>query len=137
MHVRIKREIERWRCVRHTLVRVIPADKTTDSRPSQGAPSPSPPHPHPSQVPPAAQVGGGGVQTCIWDAGSGKQKRTLVDQSRRVGSFPMDGRWGTDDGRDQTLGGPDEYTEMGGKGEYSKKRERRQARYSCRSKYPG
>ena len=38
----------------------MPADETTDSRPSRGAPSPSPPHPHPSQVPPAAQVGGGG-----------------------------------------------------------------------------
>ena len=31
-------------------------------------------------------------------AGSGKQKRTLVGRSRRVGSFPTDGRWGTDDG---------------------------------------
>ena len=29
---------------------------------------------------------GGGVQTCIWDAGSGKQKRKLVGRSRRVGS---------------------------------------------------
>ena len=82
---------------------ISPCDlQTTDSRPSRGAPSPSPPHTHPIQVPPAAQVGGGGVQTCIWDAGSGKQKRTLVERSRRVGIFPTDRRWGTDDG-----GGPD------------------------------
>ena len=43
------------------------------------------------------------MQTCIWDAGSGKQKRTLVGRSRRVGSSPTDGRWGKDDGRDRTL----------------------------------
>ena len=36
-------------------------------------------------------------------AGSGNQKRTLVGRSRRVGSSPTDGRWGTDDGGDQTL----------------------------------
>ena len=33
--------------------------------------------------------------------------------------------------------GSAEYTETGGEGEYRKKRERRQARYSCRSKEPG
>ena len=43
------------------------------------------------------------MQTCIWDAGSGNQKRTLVGRSRRVGSSPTDRRWGTDDGGDQTL----------------------------------
>ena len=45
----------------------------------------------------------GGVQTCIWDAGSGNQKRKLVGRSRRIRSPPTDGRWGTDDGGDQTL----------------------------------
>ena len=54
---------------------------------------------------PAAQVGEGGAQTCIGGAGSGKQKRTLVGRRRRVGSFLTDGRWGTDDGGDQTLEG--------------------------------
>ena len=43
------------------------------------------------------------MQTCIWDDGLGKQKRTLVGRSRRVGSSLTNGRWGTDDGRDQTL----------------------------------
>ena len=72
-------------------------------------------HPHPIQVPPAAQVGGG-VKTCIWDAGSGKQKRTLVGRSRRVGSFPTDGRWVTDDGGDQTLEGVGEIHRNGRRG---------------------
>ena len=64
------------------------------------------------------------MQTCIWDAGSVKQKRTLVGRSRRVGSFPTDGRWGTDDGRDQTLGGSAEYTETGGEGGHIERKER-------------
>ena len=103
-----------------------PGNKTRDSRPLRGAPSPSPLHPHPSQVPPAAQVGGG-VQTCIWDAGSGNQKRTLVGRSRRVGSSPTDGRWGTDDGGTRHWRGSAEYTETGGEGAFRKKRERRRA----------
>ena len=39
--------------------RTTPGNETRDSRPLQGAPSPKPLHQHPSQVPPAAQVGGG------------------------------------------------------------------------------
>ena len=53
----------------------MPADETTDPRPPRGAPSPSPPHPHPSQVPPAAQVVGGGCKpaygTLGWEARRG------------------------------------------------------------------
>ena len=40
-----------------------------------------------------------------WDAGSGNWERTLVGRSRRVGSSPADGRWGTDDGGDRILEG--------------------------------
>ena len=76
---------------------VMPADETTDSRHRRG-PSPfAPPHtptPKPSTT---SRIGRGrGVQACIWDAGSGNQKRTLVGRSRRVGSSPADGRWGTE-----------------------------------------
>ena len=48
----------------------VPADETTDSRPSRGAPSPfaPPPTPKPSTT---SRTGRGGVQTCIWDAGLG------------------------------------------------------------------
>ena len=54
-----------------------------------------PPTPKPSTT---SRTGRGGVQTCIWDAGSGNQKRALVGRSQRVGSSPTDGQWGTDDG---------------------------------------
>ena len=53
-----------------------------------------PPTPKPSTT---SRTGRGGVQTCMWDAGEGKQKKTLVGRSRRVGRFLTDGQWGTDD----------------------------------------
>ena len=94
----IEREVERRR--RH----IFPGDERRDEglkTIAGGAVSfAPPPTPKPSTT---SRTGRGGVQTCIWDSGSGKQKRTLVGQSRRVGSFPTDGRWGTDDGGDQTL----------------------------------
>ena len=46
----------------------------------------------------------------------GKQKRTLVGRRRRVGSFPTDGRWGTDNGGDQTLEGAGEIHRHGRRG---------------------
>ena len=73
-----------------------------------------------------------GLETCIWDAGSGNQKRTLVGRIRRVGSSLMDGRWG----RPDTGGESAEYTETGREGAYGKERERRRARCYIRSKEP-
>ena len=67
--------------------------RNQDHRGGAPSPSPLPTLPHPRHVPPDVSVGGG-VQACIWDAGSGIQKRTLVGRSRRVGSSPAYGRWG-------------------------------------------
>ena len=118
---RIKREIERRRYDRHSLVRIMPAHETMDSRPSWEAPSPSPPHPHPSQVPPAAQVGGG----C-------KPEYGMLGRENRRGHWSTEARGlvafrRTDDGG-QAMGGSAEYTETGGEEADRTKRERRRAR---------
>ena len=68
----------------------------------------SSPHPHPSQVPPAAQVGGGGCKPALWTAGQETRIGHWSAVSRRAEDF-----WRTDDeGTDAAVGGAAEYAFM-------------------------
>ena len=87
-----------------TLTRATPSDELRDSRPSREAPSTSPLHPHPCQVPPATQVEGG-CKPAYGTLGQETRRGHWSADRRMVGSFPTDGRWGTDDGRPDAGGG--------------------------------
>ena len=76
------------------------------------------------------------MQTCIWDAGEGKQKKTLVGKIWGVGSFLTNGRWGTDDVGNQHWRRSAEYTEAGGKEADRKKRERNTGKMLWRARHP-
>ena len=132
---RIKREIERWlnqACYPGDAWRREERLKTI----AGGAVSFSPP-PTPKPSTTSRTGRGGGCKPAYGTLGQETRRGHWSADSRRVGSFPTDRQWGTDDGGTRHWRRSAEYTETGGEEADRTKIERRRARGYWMSKEPG